>query len=214
MFFVSNRQGSRVFRGQVWYLCYHESGRRRRPRPGEDFKAAKQFGADQRELESDQATLLSFEPISIPQLRHPWLEHHEHVLRSSVHTISRYRTTTDHLLKFLEHHPVRIASLFSNRAAEAFVRHLRTIEVAPNGHENSTKRRLLDKGVKFILECCRALFSYAAKRQHLSAYAENPFIVIEVDRMPVEDSRPIVLLTAEQEKQFLDECDDWQFPVS
>ena len=99
------------------------------------------------------------------------------------------------------------------RSAEAFVRYLRTIEVAPNGHKNSTKRRLLDKGVKYILECCRALFSYAAKRRHLSAYSENPFITIEVDRMPVEDARPIVLLTAEQEKLSLERCDDWQFPI-
>ncbi len=141
------------------------------------------------------------------------MEHHEHVLRSSVHTISRYRTATEHLLKFLEHHPVKLTSLFNSRTAEAFVRYLRTIEVAPNGHENSAKRRLLDKGVKYILECCRALFSYAAKRRHLSAYAENPFIVIEVDRMPVEDAKPIVLLTPEQERRFLEECDDWQCPI-
>lgn len=201
-------------RGKVWYLCYYENGKRRRPRAGEDLQSAKQMAAQiGAQLESAQATLLSFEPISIPQLRDRWLEHHEHVLRSSVHTISRYRTASDHLLKFLEHHPIKLASLFSSRAAEAFVRHLRTIEVAPNGHKNSTKRRLLDKGVKYILECCRALFSYAAKRRHLSAYAENPFIVIEVDRMPVEDSKPIVLLTAEQERQFLEECDDWQFPI-
>jgi integrase len=76
--------------------------------------------------------------------------------------------------------------------------------VAPNGHKNSTKRRLLDKGVKYILECCRALFSYAAKRRHLSTYSENPFITIEVVRMPVEDARPIGLLTAEQEKLSLE----------
>lgn len=201
-------------RGKVWYLCYHENGKRRRPRAGKDLQVAKQLAAQiNAQLESDNPTLLSFEPISISQLRDRWLEHHEHVLRSSVHTISRYRTATDHLLNFLEHHPVKLASLFSSRAAEAFVRHLRTIEVAPNGHKNSTKRRLLDKGVKYILECCRALFSYAAKRRHLSAYAQNPFSIIEVDRMPVEDAKPIVLLTAEQEKQFLEECDDWQFPI-
>jgi len=201
-------------RGKVWNLCYHENGKRHRPRVGRDLHVAKQLAAQiNAQLEIDQATVLSFEPISISQLRKRWLEHHEHVLRSSVHTISRYRTATDHLLRFLEYYPVKLASLFNSRAAEAFVRHLRTIEVAPNGHRNSAKRHLLDKGVKYILECCRALFSYAAKRRHLSAYAENPFMVIEVDRMPVEDSKPIVLLTAEEEKQFLEACDDWQFPI-
>jgi len=32
---------------------------------------------------------LSFEPITGEELRQRWLEHHEHVLRSSVHTVRR-----------------------------------------------------------------------------------------------------------------------------
>jgi integrase len=117
-------------RGEVWYLCYHEKGICRRPRAGQDLQSAKQLAAQiNAQLESNHATLLSFEPISIPQLRDRWLEHHEQVLRSSIHTISRYRTATVHLLKFLEDHPVKLASLFSSRDAEAFVRYLRTIEV-------------------------------------------------------------------------------------
>jgi len=51
--------------------------------------------------------------------------------------------------------PVRLASQFFARDAEEFVRHLRTIEVAPNGHKNTRKRRLLDKGIIYILESCR-----------------------------------------------------------
>jgi hypothetical protein len=34
-------------------------------------------------------------------------EHHEQVLRSSVQTIHRYRTATDHLLRFLQTRPIR-----------------------------------------------------------------------------------------------------------
>lgn len=30
-------------RGQVWYLCYHEDGQRRRPRVGPDKAAARQL---------------------------------------------------------------------------------------------------------------------------------------------------------------------------
>src|SRR5207244_2750029 len=62
-------------------------------------------------------------------------------------------------------------------------------------------------------ETCRALFNYAAKRRHLSPYAENPFSTIEIDRIPVENAKPIVLLTVEQERQFLEACDGWQFPI-
>ena len=83
----------------------------------------------------------------------------------------------------------------------------------PNGHENSAKRPLMDKGVKYILECCRNLFAYAARRRHLSAYAENPFAQIEVDRVPVELARPVVLFTPDQERRFLEACDDQQFPL-
>jgi hypothetical protein len=32
-------------RGRVWYLCYHENGRRRRPRVGTDREAARQLAA-------------------------------------------------------------------------------------------------------------------------------------------------------------------------
>ncbi len=67
--------------------------------------------------------------------------------------------------------------------------------------------------MRYVLECCRALFNYAARRRHLPPYAENPFAAIEIDRIPVETARPIELLTADQERAFLEACDDWQFPV-
>jgi integrase len=71
----------------------------------------------------------------------------------------------------------------------------------------------MDKGIRYILETCRALFNYAGKRRHLPPYAENPFAVLEIDRIPVEQARPITLFTADQERAFLEACDDWQFPV-
>jgi integrase len=69
----------------------------------------------------------------------------------------------------------------------------------------------MDKGLRFVLECCRTLFNYAAKRRHLSPYAENPFRVLELDRIPVENARPIHLFDADQERAFLTSCDEWQF---
>ena len=136
------------------------------------------------------------------------------MLRSSVQTINRYRTATDHLLRFIATvRPVRYASHFGNRQAEEFVHHLRTIQVAANGHVNTPKRPLMDKGIRYILETCRALFNYAGKRRHLPPYADNPFAMLEIDRIPVEQARPITLFTADQERAFLEACDDWQFPV-
>src|SRR5947207_3164301 len=98
-------------RGRVWYLCYHENGQRRRPRVGADREAARQLAAQiNAQIEVGAPAALSFESVSIPDLRQRWLDHHEQVLRSSVQTINRYRTATDHLLRFLEHRPVRHAS--------------------------------------------------------------------------------------------------------
>ena len=202
-------------RREIWYLCYFENGQRRRPRVGPDREAAKQLAAQTNaQLEVGAPALLSFEPLAIDALREQWLQHHDQVLRSSAQTINRYRTATAHLLRFIRDvRSVRVASQFRVAHAEEFVRYLRMVEVAPNGHANAAKRPLLDKGVKYILETCRAMFNYAAKRRHLSPYAPNPFSELELDRIPLERTGPLILFTAEQEKAFLASCDDWQFPV-
>src|SRR5437660_552128 len=90
-------------RGRVWYLCYFDNGKRHRPRVGPERSAARQLAAQiNAQLEVGAPAALSFEPVAIPELRQRWLEHHEQVLRSSVQTVNRYRTATDHLLPFLE----------------------------------------------------------------------------------------------------------------
>jgi integrase len=202
-------------RGDVWYLCYHENGVRRRPRAGPDFQHARTLAAQTNgQLETGACPVLSFQPLSLRELRQRWLDHHEHVLRSSVATIRRYRAATEHLLNFLDGgDAARLASRFSPVDAEEFVKHLRRVEVAANGRRGCAKRRLMDKGVRYIVESCRAMFGYAARQRHLSPYAPNPLSSVRIDRIPVEDAKPIVLLTGEQERQFLECCDDWQFPV-
>lgn len=202
-------------RGSVWYLRYHENGKRHQVRAADDKKAARQLAAQvNAQLETGAPAATSFQPITIVELRRLWLDHHEHVLRSSVATINRYRTATDHLLNFVgEQSPNKQASRFEVHDAEALVRYLRKLEVAPNGHANAAKRRLRDKGVKYILEVCRSLFNFAIKRRHMPPYAENPFSVIEIDRIPVEDAKPFTDLSPEKEREFLEACDDWQFPI-
>jgi hypothetical protein len=108
---------------------------------------------------------------------------------------------------------VRHDSHFRDTHAAEFVRHLRNLHVSPNGHANMAKRPLMDKGLRYVLECCRALLNYAARHRHLSPYADNPFALLDIDRIPVENSRPVTLFTGEQERTFLEACDDWQFPL-
>lgn len=202
-------------RGRVWYLCYHEHGKRHQPRVGPDRVQARQLAAEiNAQLEVGAPSTLGFEPISIVELRQRWLDQHEHVRRSSLNTIRRYRAATQHLINFVtDVRPLRRASDFRPNHAEHFVRYLRSIKVAPNGHKNAGKRRLRDAGVRFILETCSTLFNYAARHRHLPPYVENPFRAIEVSRIPIEDAKPIVVFNEEQEEAFLDTCDAWQFPV-
>lgn len=206
----------RIFlRGRVWYLCYHEQGKRCQPRIGPDRDVARQMAAKiNAQLETGAPSALGFEPISIGDLRERWLANHEHVRRSSLQTIRRYRAATEHLIGFTsKDRPLRLVSDFRPIHAEEFVRYLRVLKVAPNGHKNSAKRGLRDNGIKYILETCSTLFNYANRQRHLPPYSENPFMTIEINRIPVEDSKPISVLSSYQERLFLNACDDWQFPI-
>ncbi|HBL42634.1 MAG TPA: hypothetical protein DDZ90_04500, partial [Planctomycetaceae bacterium] len=143
-------------RGKIWYLTYHENGKRLRPKIGPDKEEARQMAARiNSQLESRTHSVFNFEPVQIYDLQTRWLNHHEQVLRSSLQTIRRYRAATTHLINFIAQKGVASkTSLFQVGHAEEFVHYLRTIKVAPNGHENSQKRPLLDKGIKYILQCC------------------------------------------------------------
>jgi integrase len=166
------------------------------------------------QLEVGAPSTLGFEPISIPAVRQRWLDHHEHIRRSSLHTIRRYSSATQHLLNFLQDvRPLRRISDFRAVQAEEFVRYLRTLNVAPNGHANASKRRLRDNGMKYVLETCSTLFNYAARHRHLPPYAENPFLTIEIHRIPIEDPAPVVVFSSDIERRFLSACDKWQFPI-
>lgn len=77
------------------------------------------------QLETGAPSLLGFEPVTIADLRQRWLDHHEHIRRSSVNTIKRYRAATMHLVNFVEAAcRVRLASDFRARQAEEFVKYL------------------------------------------------------------------------------------------
>ena len=202
-------------RSDVWYLTYHENGKRLRPRVGTDKEMARQMAAQiNAQLEAHTFSVFNFEPIGIDELQCQWLNHHEQVLRSSLQTIRRYRSATNHLMDFISNKSsARKTSQFQTNSAEQFVCYLRSVKVASNGHPNSCKRPLLDKGIKYILQCCRSMFNYAVKRRHLSPYAENPFSSLDLDRIPVENSKTVVVFSDEQERDFLQACDDWQFPL-
>ena len=70
-----------------------------------------------------------------------------------------------------------------------------------------------DKGVIFTLETSRALFNFARDQRHLPAYTPNPFTSLAIERMPVEDAKPIRPMAPDQEREFFKACDEWRFRV-
>ena len=156
----------------AWWLYYRANGAAVRHKVAPSRQQAEQIAAQvNAQLATGAPTLLTFIPISISDLRQEFLAYHECVVKSSIATVSRYRAATQHLVNFAA------AMLKSTQAHEispdAFATFLRTIDVSPNGHPHSARRRLRDKGIQFILETCRALYAFAIKRRHLPPFSRS-----------------------------------------
>jgi integrase len=160
---------------------------------------------------SGAPSLLAFTPISVPELRTQFLDFHESVLESSVGTVRRYRAATRHLEDYvlLQSRP----PLTHELKPAAFAAYLRQVEVTPNGHPNTERRRLRDKGVRFILETCRSMYNFGMKRRHLPPYSENPFSELPLDRLKIEDAKPIFVFSEKTELSFLRASGRWSFPI-
>src|SRR5262249_22108728 len=94
-----------------------------------------------------------------------------------------------------------------------FASHLRQVEVSPNGHKKASKRKLRDKGIQFILETCRSMYTFAIKKRNLPPQAANPFSELPLDRLKIEDAKPIFVFTAETELAFFKAASGWTFPI-
>ncbi len=168
----------------AWWVYYRDDAGPHRKKVGTTRDQAAEVAARvNSQLASNEPTLLTFTSISIVELRKQFLDSHEHVLHSSVGTLKRYRSATQHLEDFVKTLPKPPQA--HEIKVEAFASYLRKIEVAPNGHKNTTKRKLLTKGVQYVLETCRTMCTSAVKRRHLPPYAANPFSELPLDKMKV-----------------------------
>jgi len=195
-----------------WWVYYSDDGRQVRRKVAETREEAEQVAAQvNAQLATAAPTLLSFTPIPVGELRRLFLDYHEHVLKSAVATVNRYRTATKHLEDFISGRQRQ--PMAHEIKPDAFAAYLRSIEVAPNGHANSAKRKLRDKGIQFILETIRSMYGYASKRRHLPPYAGNPFAELPLDRLKIEDAKPIFVFDAAIELAFFRAASDWAFPI-
>ncbi|MBI1349372.1 tyrosine-type recombinase/integrase [bacterium] len=197
---------------QAWWIYYREGGQPVRRRLGQDYEAAARVAVEvHAQLASARPTCLTFTPISLAELQQAFLRYHEQVQRSSLATIARYRTATQHLVDFAAQvGPQRPAHELS---VTQFVTFLRSREVTPNGHPHATKRRLRDQGVQYILEVCRSLYGFAQRQRHLPPYAGNPFAELRIERMRCDDAKPVFVFDAHTEGLFLQAAHAWEFPI-
>lgn len=203
---------SYYLRHSGWHLYYQQDGKSVRRKVAETEGEAAQLAAQiNAQLSSGAPAQYTFEPVSIPELRRRFLDHHEHVLGSSLATVRRYRAATQHLENYVATNgKLKSAHLLS---VDQFVRYLRSIRVAPNGHPKSSKRQLRGKGIRYILEVCRSMYSFATKRRHLPPYSENPFPELSLERLKVEDAKPVFVFDHQTEVTFFEAVDEWSFPI-
>jgi integrase len=197
----------------AWWLYYRDAGQPVRRKVADNRDDAEKLAAQvNAQVTAGSPTLLSFSPLDVSTLRQQFLDYHEHVLRSSMGTVRRYRAATQHLENFVKE---QARPPYAHQVKpDAFTVYLRKIEVAPNGHKNTAKRRLRDKGVHFILETCRAMYNFALKRRHLPPYTGNPFEELPLDRLKIQDAKPIFVFDADRELAFFKAASDWAFPIN
>jgi integrase len=57
------------------------------------------------------------------------------------------------------------------------------------------------------------MYSFAARMRHLPPYAGNPFADLRLDRMRIDDAKPVFVFDADTELAFFQAADEWTFPV-
>ena len=125
----------------AWWLYYRDGTQAIRRRVSTDRGEAERIAAEvNAQVAAAAPTMFAFAPTNVVELRQRFLNYHEDVLKSSVATINRYRTATQHLIDYaaglgpkIKVHEIPIAE---------FVAFLRKRQVSPNGHRNTAKRLL------------------------------------------------------------------------
>jgi integrase len=161
-------------------------------------------------VSSGDGTTPSTSSATVPQLRNAFLAHHQDVLHSSLATVARYRTATLYLETFANRH--KISDPLGIDVTD-FIGYLRSVEVSPNGHSKSAKRRLRDKGVLYVLETCRSLYHFGTRKGLLPRQAANPFTEMRLGSFRIRDAKPVFVFTEAQELAFFQNARWWPFAL-
>jgi integrase len=148
--------------------------------------------------------------VDVALLRSRFLAHHELVLKSAVGTLSRYSSATLYLENFARERSINDATAVS---AAPFIAYLRSLDISPNGHRNTIRRKLADKGVRYIAECCRSLYHFGINQDLMPVGTGNPFSGRRSVPIQIRDAKQIFLFDADREAAFFTAARPWTFAV-
>jgi integrase len=147
---------------------------------------------------------------TVAELRKWFLGWHENVRGTSAGSITRYQAATLHVERYAERHEIFSAG---DVTPDGFAKYLRGLVISPNGHANSAKRPLSEKGIRIVLETTRAMYRLASREGFFPDDAKNPFEKLTIPRTKTADAKAIFVFDAETEARFLAACDDWAFAI-
>lgn len=196
----------------AWWIYYRERKRPIRQRVSADRSRAEQIASEiHLRLQQGQMAPVLIEECSSSEITSRFLQHHEHVLYSSLNTVTRYKNALQHEAAYLA--TCRSGDRLSKIKVSEFLAYLRQLRVAPNGHSNTASRPLRDKGIKYIIDTCRAKFEFARRQGLIPKDLENPYREQSLIRIRISDAKPIFLFNAATEVKFLEYCPTSLLPI-
>ena len=202
-------------RGAVYYLYYREAGKSERRRVDGNLAVARATAAKvEAALNEDRASPLGFSRTAPDRMVAEFLDFTDTVKKLAWRTQDRYRAALTRFTEFCGADSIRTVDAVSERTVEDFVRWLRQQTGTRNGSVSGKRDAYKVGGIRFILSTCRTAFHWANRRRMLPPYATNPFSSFPIDglRDPREEDEGQAIFSAEQERAFFTECDDWQRP--
>ena len=146
----------------------------------------------------------------VATLRDEFVDHHEHVLGSSLGTVKRYSSATQHLVDYAVREGIADAR---NISASKFTRYLREIEVAANGHNNASPRSMSEKTISFMLQTCGSMYRFGVDQNLLPQDADRTFRIRGIRKLKTRRTKPIFVFDAANELKFFQAAGPWAFAI-
>ena len=158
---------------------------------------------------------IAYSRTSADKLVEGYLDAVAHVQKLALRTQDRYRAALDRFQDFCRDAQISAIDTMDQATVEDFVKWLRGQKRTRNGAAKGKRDFYKAGGVKFILSTCRSAFNWAARHRMLPPFAQNPFILFQIDKLkdPVGNDGEEPIFSKQQELAFFAACNAWQKPI-